>query len=384
MLSGVNVALGITGSIAAVKVVELAHELRRRGAAVRGVMTESARSVIHPWSVEFATDATVVTEITGGVEHIELCGTDGWADVFLIAPATANTVGKTAAAIDDSPVTTCATTALGAGVPVVVAPAMHAPMYDHPGVDDAVDRLESWGVSFVDPRLEEGKAKIAMEDTIALAVARAVGNRPLAGTRIVVTSGATSEPIDPVRVLSNRSSGKTGRAIAKALYVRGAEVTLVHDGPDVPYAAVSTVETAAEMVEAVEDAMPKADGLVSAAAIGDFTVTPRSEKIRSDESVTLELEPTPKLIDAIREEYPDRVIIGFKAETSGDDEAMVAEARRILDRAALSFVVANDASVMGQDQTRALFVFSDDVESFSGSKIELGLRLADEFADCMD
>lgn len=384
MLSGVNVALGITGSIAAVKVVELAHELRRRGAAVRGVMTESARSVIHPWSVEFATDATVVTEITGGVEHIELCGTDGWADVFLIAPATANTVGKIAAAIDDSPVTTCATTALGAGVPVVVAPAMHAPMYDHPGVDDAVDRLESWGVSFVDPRLEEGKAKIAMEDTIALAVARAVGNRPLAGTRIVVTSGATSEPIDPVRVLSNRSSGKTGRAIAKALYVRGAEVTLVHDGPDVPYAAVSTVETAAEMVEAVEDAMPKADGLVSAAAIGDFTVTPRSEKIRSDESVTLELEPTPKLIDAIREEYPDRVIIGFKAETSGDDEAMVAEARRILDRAALSFVVANDASVMGQDQTRALFVFSDDVESFSGSKIELGLRLADEFADCMD
>lgn len=384
MLSGVNVALGITGSIAAVKVVELAHELRRRGAAVRGVMTESARSVIHPWSVEFATDATVVTEITGGVEHIELCGTDGWADVFLIAPATANTVGKIAAAIDDSPVTTCATTALGAGVPVVVAPAMHAPMYDHPGVNDAVDRLESWGVSFVDPRLEEGKAKIAMEDTIALAVARAVGNRPLAGTRIVVTSGATSEPIDPVRVLSNRSSGKTGRAIAKALYVRGAEVTLVHDGPDVPYAAVSTVETAAEMVEAVEDAMPKADGLVSAAAIGDFTVTPRSEKIRSDESVTLELEPTPKLIDAIREEYPDRVIIGFKAETSGDDEAMVAEARRILDRAALSFVVANDASVMGQDQTRALFVFSDDVESFSGSKIELGLRLADEFADCMD
>lgn len=384
MLSGVNVALGITGSIAAVKVVELAHELRRRGAAVRGVMTESARSVIHPWSVEFATDATVVTEITGGVEHIELCGTDGWADVFLIAPATANTVGKTAAAIDDSPVTTCATTALGAGVPVVVAPAMHAPMYDHPGVDDAVDRLKSWGVSFVDPRLEEGKAKIAMEDTIALAVARAVGNRPLAGTRIVVTSGATSEPIDPVRVLSNRSSGKTGRAIAKALYVRGAEVTLVHDGPDVPYATVSTVETAAEMVEAVEDAMPKADGLVSAAAIGDFTVTPRSEKIRSDESVTLELEPTPKLIDAIREEYPDRVIIGFKAETSGDDEAMVAEARRILDRAALSFVVANDASVMGQDQTRALFVFSDDVESFSGSKIELGLRLADEFADCMD
>ncbi|MFC6768835.1 phosphopantothenate--cysteine ligase family flavoprotein, partial [Natrinema soli] len=113
MLEGVNVALGITGSIAAVKTVELAHELRRQGAEVRGVMTGSAQGIIHPWAVEFATENEVVTEITGGVEHVDLCGYDGWADVFLIAPATANTVGKVAGAVDDTPVTTCATTALG-------------------------------------------------------------------------------------------------------------------------------------------------------------------------------------------------------------------------------------------------------------------------------
>ncbi|MDL0143102.1 bifunctional phosphopantothenoylcysteine decarboxylase/phosphopantothenate synthase, partial [Halobacterium salinarum] len=192
MLSGVNVAVGVTGSIAAVKVVEFVHELRRRGACVRAVMTESAQGIIHPWAVEFATENPVVTEITGTVPHVELCGRDGWADVFVVAPATANTVGKIAAAVDDSPVTTCVTTAVGADVPVVVVPAMHEPMYDHPGVRDAIDRVSSWGVSVVDPRIEEGKAKLPRESTIVHETARAAGEQPLAGTHVVVTSGATS------------------------------------------------------------------------------------------------------------------------------------------------------------------------------------------------
>jgi phosphopantothenoylcysteine decarboxylase/phosphopantothenate--cysteine ligase len=380
MLSGVNVALGVSGSIAAVKVVELAHELRRRGANVRAVLTESAQGIVHPWAVEFATDNPVVTEITGDVEHVELCGRDGWADVFLIAPATANTVGKMAAAIDDTPVTTCATTALGADVPVVVAPAMHEPMYDHPGVLDAIDRVESWGVDFVDPRVEEGKAKIASETAIVLATARAAGEQPLAGERVVVTSGATSEPIDPVRVLTNRASGKTGRAVAAACHVRGADVTLVHDGEDVPYAETLQVETAAEMLEATREAAVDADALVSAAAVSDYTVEASDEKIRSGQELTLDLEPTPKLIDEVRESNPDLPIVGFKAETSGDDDAMVEAARSVLERVDLAFVVANDASVMGEEGTRALFVTANDVSKFSGEKRALGLRVTDELA----
>ena len=380
MLEGVNVALGVSGSIAAVKVVELAHELRRHGASVRGVMTESARGIVHPWAVEFATENDVVTEITGRVEHVELCGRDGWADVLLVAPATANTVGKIAGAVDDTPVTTCATTALGADVPVVVAPAMHEPMYDHPGVLDAIDRVESWGVRFVDPRLEEGKAKIATEEAIVTDVARATTEQTLAGRRVVVTAGATAEPIDPVRVLTNRSSGRTGREVARACYVRGADVTLVHDGGDVPYADVASVETSAEMLDAVLDAADGADALVSAAAISDYTVDAAAEKLRSGDARTLELEPTPKLIDTVREAHPDLAIVGFKAETSGDDEAMVAAARGILDRANLSFVVANDASVMGEARTRTLFVRADDVAEFSGSKTALGERVAEALA----
>ncbi|PSP71498.1 bifunctional phosphopantothenoylcysteine decarboxylase/phosphopantothenate--cysteine ligase CoaBC [Halobacteriales archaeon QH_8_67_27] len=383
MLDGVNVALGVTGSIAAVKTVELAHELRRRGASVRAVTTDAAEGIVHPWALEFATENPVVTEISGSVEHVELCGREGWADVLLIAPATANTVGKVAAAVDDTPVTTCATTALGAGVPVVVAPAMHEPMYDHPGVLDAVDRVESWGVDFVDPRVEEGKAKIATEDAIALATARAATPDPLADDRVVVTSGATTESVDPIRTLSNRASGKTGRAVARACYLRGADVTVVRDGgEDLPYASVESVESAAEMLAATLDAVEDADALVSAAAVSDYTVERRDSKIRSgQESLTLELEPTPKLVDDVRESHPDLPIVGFKAETGGDDDDIVAAARDLLDRAEMAFVVGNDASVMAADRTRALLVGRDDVTEFEGDKSGLGARIADELAD---
>jgi phosphopantothenoylcysteine decarboxylase/phosphopantothenate--cysteine ligase len=377
MLSGVNVALGVTGSIAAVKTVELAHELRREGANVRAVVTDSAAGIVHPWAVEFATESEVVTELTGAVEHVELCGVDGWADVLLIAPATANTVGKIAAAIDDSPVTTCATTALGAGLPVVIAPAMHEPMYDHPGVLDAIDRVESWGVQFVDPRLEEGKAKIASEDAIVTATARATGDAPLAGRHVVVTSGATTESIDPIRTLSNRASGRTGRALARACHVAGADVTLVHDGPEVHYADTVRVESAAEMTAATVEACEGADALLSAAAISDYTLERRDEKIKSGaESLTLELTPTPKLVDGVRSEFPDLPIVGFKAETGVDDETLVARAREIRERVDMAFVVANDADVMGEERTRALLV-GDEVLTYEGDKHGLGQRVVE-------
>jgi len=381
LLSDTNVALGVTGSIAAVKTVELAHELRRRGASVRAVMTDSASHILDPWAAAFATDEKVTTEITGAVEHVELCGREGWADVLLIAPCTANTVGKLAAAIDDTPVTTCATTALGAGVPVVVAPAMHEPMYDHPGVLDAIERVESWGVPFVEPRIEEGKAKIASEETIVLEAARAAGPSPLDGEHVVVTGGATAERVDPVRVLTNRASGKTGRAVARACYAKGADVTLVegsvHGSEPAPWADLISVESAAELCEATMDAVSDADALVSTAAVSDYTVDAAAEKIRSGQELTLELKPTSKVIDAVREARPDLPIVGFKAETSGDDEAMVAAARETLERVGLEFVVANDASVMGADATRALFVTGNASEAFEGTKEELGLAVAD-------
>ncbi|GAB7008443.1 bifunctional phosphopantothenoylcysteine decarboxylase/phosphopantothenate--cysteine ligase CoaBC [Halorubrum trueperi] len=385
MLQGVNVALGVSGSIAAVKVVELAHELRRHGASVRAVMSPAATNIVHPWAVDFASDEPVVTEITGDVEHVELCGRDGWADVLLLAPATANTAGKVAAAVDDTPVTTCATTAIGAGVPVVMAPAMHEPMYDHPGVIDALDALDAWGVTFADPRIEEGKAKIAAEREIVTEVARATTPQTLSGTHVVVTAGATKERIDPIRILTNRASGKTGRAVARALYVRGARVTLVQDGSEVPYADVVAVETADEMMRACRQTAATADALISAAAISDFTADAVEEKIRSGSPLSVDLQPTPKLIDSVREAYPDLPIVGFKAETSGDDEAMIAEAERIRDRVGLAFVVANDATVMGEDETRVLLVGDEGTapEEVAGTKVVVAGLIADRLAEAL-
>jgi phosphopantothenoylcysteine decarboxylase/phosphopantothenate--cysteine ligase len=259
---------------------------------------------------------------------------------------------------------------------------------------DAIERVESWGVDFVDPRIEEGKAKIATEAAIVTAVARATTEQSLAGRRVVVTSGATAESIDPVRIITNRASGKTGRAVARACRVRGADVTLVHDGGDVHYAETVTVESAAEMREAVLDAVggdrggdgsdegdaPAADALVSAAAISDYTVERADEKLRSGESRTLDLEPTPKLIDGVREAYPDLPIVGFKAETSGDDGEMIEAARGILTRSDLAFVVANDATVMGDDETRTLFVDAAESVEFAGTKAELGGEIANRLA----
>jgi len=386
MLNGLHVALGVCGSIAAVKTVELAHELRRQGAEVRAVMTSASEGIIHPWSLEYATENEVVTEITGRVEHVELCGcgVDGWADVLLVAPATANTVGKMAAAVDDTPVTTCATTAFGAGMPVVVVPAMHQPMYDHPGVLDAIDRIESWGVTFVDPRIEEGKAKIAAEETVVTELARATTGDPLAGQRVVVTSGATTESVDPIRTLSNRASGRTGRAVARACYTRGAEVVLVHDGPDLPWATVERVESAAEMLDAALAHAGDADALLSAAAISDYTVEAAPAKLRSGQAdLTLDLQPTPKLLDSVRAEQPDLPIVGFKTETEGNDRTLHEQARRIQRRVDLAFVVGNPASVMGETDTRALLVDGDDREVVEGSKLDLGGCVADRLASVL-
>ncbi len=381
VLADTNVVLGVSGSIAAVKTVELAHELRREGANVTAVMTDSARGIIHPWALEFATENEVVTEITGKVEHVDLFGADGWADVFLLAPATANTVGKIAAGIDDTTVTTCATTALGQGVPLVVAPAMHEPMYDHPGVLDSLDTLESWGVTFVDPRLEEGKAKIATEEAIVTTTARVAGDSSLAGRDVIITSGPTSETIDPVRVLTNRASGKTGRALARACYVRGADVTLLHDGADVPYATVERVESAAEMTEAAVEAVGAGvDALVSAAAISDYTIEASDEKIRSGSELTLELEPTPKLLDTVRASAPDLAMVGFKLETEGDDERLVATAREQLARVGLSFVVANRADALAGDETRVIIVREAETTSYTGPKTAVANDIADELA----
>ncbi len=281
------------------------------------------------------------------------------ADLFLVAPATANTIGKMACGIDDTPVTTFATTALGSGKPVAVVPAMHEAMYRHPAVLRNLESLRAMGVTLIDPRIEEGKAKIADNLLICRDVERLLGPGDLLGKRILITSGSNAEAVDPIRILTNRASGKTGVALALEARRRGADVTLVHRFiQDVPVRQVYA-ESAAAMLDAVLDELKLGcDALISVAAVADYTIDANADKIKSGQNLILELKPTKKIIKAVREAYPDLNIVGFKAETNVDDAKLLAIAERTLRDSKLDLVVANDVARggMGTDDNRALIV----------------------------
>src|SRR3989454_8054014 len=225
-LKGKQVVLAITGSIAAVETVKLARELIRHGAKVVPVLSKDATEIVHPNALHFATGREPILRIDGSVPYIELVGTDGTADLLLIAPATSNTVAKVATGIDDTVVTTFAQNALGAGIPILIAPAMHETMYANPIVASHLKTLEAHGVALVTPKFEEEKAKLADVEVIVARVLRILGGKELAGKTVVVVAGATAEPIDDIRIVTNRSSGETGIEGAKAAYEMGADVEL--------------------------------------------------------------------------------------------------------------------------------------------------------------
>jgi phosphopantothenoylcysteine decarboxylase/phosphopantothenate--cysteine ligase len=358
-LAGKTIVVAVTGSIAAVRAVDLIRDLIRRGAEVHAVMSRAAEQILHPYALEYASGNPVIREITGKVEHVQFCGVGGTADLLLVAPATANTIGKMACGIDDTPVTTFATTALGSGKPVAVVPAMHEAMYRHPAVLRNLEILRQMGVCLIDPRLEEGKAKIADNAAIVWEVERLLGPGDLAGKRIVITSGSNAEAIDPIRILTNRASGKTGLALALEARRRGAEVVLVHRFvQDIPVRQVYA-ESAAEMLDAVLTEVEKGcHALISAAAVADYTLDRQAEKIKSGQDLSLHLTPTPKIIKKVRETYPNLKIVGFKAETDLADEVLIRKAEESMQGANLDLVVANDVSRggMGTDDNRVIII----------------------------
>ncbi len=380
-LAGKTIVLGITGSIAAIKCVELARELRRHGAGVHAVMSREAQKIIHPEAMRYATGNRVVTEITGFVEHVEYCGVGGKASLLLIAPCTANTIGKIANGIDDTPVTTFATTAFGSGIPIMIAPAMHESMYDHPLVIENTGKLTELGVEFVNPRLDEGAAKMAGIEEIVLRIERMIGKKTLAGRRILITAGATAEAIDPIRILTNRASGKTGMELALEAFRRGADVTLVHRGClGIAGICEFSVESAREMTDTVlEELGGGYDLLISSAAVSDFTLTPFTEKIKSDKEVTLKLKPATKLIKEVRQEYPQLKIVGFKAETGITEEELVRRGRESMASSGLCMVVANDVSSggMGTEENEVLII-DGGIKRVRGMKREIAGEIMDK------
>jgi len=375
-LAGKKVALLITSSVASFKALEIARELMRHGADVHAVITPATERMVGPDLLEWATGNSVVQELTGKLEHIVLAGKSPTSvDLVLISPATANTIGKLASGIDDTSVTTVAATAIGSKIPVLIAPAMHEPLYDHPIVQQNIARLEEIGVQFIQPEIREGKAKIATTEQIVHSVISrlAMQKKDLAGHRILVTAGPTIEHIDPVRVITNRSSGKMGVAIAEEVASRGAQTTVIlGPGSANPPSGIKTlkVESTEEMLQVILKELKEGehDIIFAAGAPSDYKpkkTRPNKIKTRKEPSLTIELYATPKIIAEVRRASPKAFIVAFKTESNVSSEQLVEDAYEMLREKDADLVAANDVGRPGvgfQTDTNELYVVDGERE----------------------
>lgn len=390
-----RVLVAVTGGIAAYKVPELVRALRRAGCAVRCATTANAVHFVAPLVLQTLSGESVRTDLfdreqEGQIDHIALAD---WAELVVVAPATANLLAKLANGLADDLVSTLL---LATRAPVLVAPAMNVNMWNHPATQANVATLRERGVRFVGPESGplacgwEGEGRMAEPAVIAAEAERCLGAPTLAGEVVVVTAGGTREPLDPVRVLANRSSGKMGWAIAAEAARRGAEVVLV-SGPSALATPAGVrrvdVETCLEMRDAVHAELSKCTVFIASAAVADFRPAARAEhKIKKEslgdgEGLTIELVRNPDILAEVgaangREQ---RLVVGFAAES----QDLVAAARRKLERKRCDLIVANDVSREGAgfdaDTNAVTFVCPDgEVEELPLlTKREVAERLLD-------
>ncbi len=359
MLYHRRIVLGVTGSIAVYKAVDLASKLTQAGALVDVIMTEAARRFVAPITFESVTGRPAYTTMWATAEgalptHIAHVGLGEGADLLVIAPITAHTIARLAHGLADD---LLAVTTLAARCPVLIAPAMDGGMYAHPATQDNLATLRARGVIVIEP--EEGrfasgligKGRLPETPTLIGHIRRVLGRSgPLAGRRVVVTAGGTREPLDPVRVLTNRSSGKQGYALAQAALDAGADVTLISTVSELPVPVGATlvpVETAAQMRDAVLQHITGADALLMAAAVADYRPAEvAAHKLKKSgaaaETRSLTLVRTPDILSEVSQQRPHsgwpRVVVGFAAES----EDLLRNAQEKLQRKGLDLIVAND------------------------------------------
>lgn len=389
-LIGKQIMLGVTGSIAAYKAAELASHLTQQGAEVKTILTESALEFITPLTFQSVSGQKAYTEadLWGGEGHVVHVSIGHTTDLLIIAPASANTIAKLAHGVADNLLTV---TALAAACPLIVAPAMDAGMYQHPATVENVKILKSRGVIITGPAEGHlasgltGPGRMQDPDTI-IAEARFILSRsaPLKGKKIIVTAGGTREAIDPVRFISNHSSGKQGYAIAQAALDMGSSVTLITapTALNPPYGCqLFKVESAEQMQTAVLSEIPDADALVMAAAVADFRPTePSKEKIKKERGLnSIAVEATNDILQMVAAEKKkkslDLKIIGFAAES----ENLKANATKKLKAKDMDMIVANDISDpragFGVDTNKVLLLYAD------GSTEKLPLMPKSEVAE---
>ena len=393
------IGLGVTGCIAAYKAVEVMRGLQKRGADVRVVMTRHATEFVGPLTFQSISGFPVISEMFAPtddpeIKHIQLAQS---IDLLLVAPATANTLAKFANGIADEFLSTLyiSTTA-----PVLVAPAMNVEMWAHPATRENVRRLRERGVQFIDPGegylacRTVGAGRLAEPDDIVRRACEIVGLKPsqetsdvsprtLSGEHVLITAGPTQEAVDPVRYLTNRSSGKMGYSVVEAALARGAAVTLI-SGPvsiDPPKGARKiSVRSAAEMHEAVKNSLDDATIVVMAAAVADYrpSNTHRQKIKKNGSSIVLNLEPTDDILAAVGATKGSRIVIGFAAET----ENLIENAKKKLKEKGADLIVANDVSASDAgfdvDTNRITLVSSEGVDELPlMSKSDAAARIID-------
>jgi phosphopantothenoylcysteine decarboxylase/phosphopantothenate--cysteine ligase len=395
--------LGVCGGIAAYKAVEVCRRLIDAGAFVSPVMTRGATRFVGPVTFSALASEPVRTSLWDEPEPIPHTRLGQAADLVLVAPATARLIGSYVAGISSDLLTA---TLLATRAPVLICPAMHTEMWEHPAVRDNLDRLRQRGVHVVEPatgRLaggDVGTGRLADPEDIVAATEVVLGrSRALSGVRAVVTAGGTREPIDPVRYIGNRSSGKQGYALAAELAARGARVTLVSTvflPPPFGVTDVVPVETAAEMESAVVEHAKEADVVVMAAAVADFRPKEMApHKLKKTEGTPLVvLEPTPDILAGLAaRRQPGQLLVGFAAETAGTAgpdrgrEQLRNYARQKLTAKGVDLIVANDVAAPGvgfaYDTNAVLILGSDgrDVEVPLASKADIARAVVDAIAE---
>jgi len=346
-LSERKIVLCVAGSVAAYKAIELARLLMRHGADVTCVTSDAVTRLVQPDYFKWATGNEVITKLTGELEHIKLADYNQ-SDLIIVYPATANTLGKLANGIDDTPISTVLTVGFGSKIPILMCLAMHAAMYDNVAVKKNVEFLKN-KIEFLTPQMIEGKAKASEPEDVLEYVLRKFGfSSILKNKKVLMTAGPTIEYIDPIRVITNQSSGKTGVLLASELISSGAKVTLVY-GPGIEKppkgARIIKISTSKEMLDVVKKEMGKEfDIVIMAAAVSDYTPeNPSKNKIKSTKNkIKISLKKAPKIIDQIKKYQKNVFLVGFKAETNLSKNELITLSRKKMNESAADMIVAND------------------------------------------
>lgn len=360
------IILAITGSIAALETIKLARELIRHGAEVIPIMSPSATKIIHPDSLWFATGKKPIIELSGATEHVSYCGrVKKPADLLIISPCTANTISKIAYGIDDTSVTTFATTAIGSKIPIIIVPAMHISMYDHEIIQKNIKKLKKINVIFIEPLIENNKAKIADINKIVANVIKVIGKNDLNNKKILIIGGPTSEKIDDVRVITNLSSGKTAVSLAKNAFYRGADVDLWYGAGSEPipnYIKKTNFISLNDLLNLVKEKNLKIfDIIIICAAISDYIPIKQKRKISSDKEVLMiKLTQAPKIISLLRKKSAKAKIIGFKVEDKKDKLSY--KSINLLKNNKLDYVIANTISAF-ENEENEIWIFDKNSKS---------------------